>query len=105
MSRLENHVTDVHKIKDKVKKKKLLLMAKENPILNERKYSMYDSDSISDDELIEYEQFKRLALEGDPVKLREGADDSDPDWLMEEAYVMVMKKRHYLKNTRNVRNV
>ena len=52
-------------------------MAKENP--------MYDGDSTSDDELIEYKQFKKLVLDGDLVKLREGADDSDPDWLMDEA--------------------
>ena len=77
LARLENHLTDVHKIKDKVKKKKLLLMAKEN--------RMYDGDSTSDDELIEYKQFKKLVLDGDLVKLREGADDSDPDWLMDEA--------------------
>ena len=97
LAKLENHLTDVRKIKDKVKKKKLLLMAKENPILNEEESPVYDGDSTSDDELIEYKQFKKLVLVGDPVKLREGADDNDPDWLMDEAYVMVMKKEKLLE--------
>ena len=75
-------------------------MAKENPILNEEESPMYEGDSTSDKELTEYKEFKKLVLEGDPVKLGEGADDSDPDWPMDEAYVMVMKKEKLLKKYR-----
>ena len=75
-------------------------MAKENPILNEEESPMYEGDSTSYEELTEYKEFKKLVLEDDPVKLREGADDSDPDWLMDEAYVMVIKKEKLLEKYR-----
>ena len=61
---------------------------------------MYDVDSTSDEELTECKQFKKLVLDGDPVKLRERADDSDPDWIMDGAYVMVMKKEKLLEKHR-----
>ena len=60
-------------------------MAKENPILVEEESPMYEDDSTSGEELTEYKEFKKLVFEGDPVKLCEGADDSDPGWLMDEA--------------------
>ena len=97
LARLENHLSDVHHIKDPVKKKKLLQQARENSILNEEESPMKEGESTTDEDFVDYRKLKKLLVSSNASQLCETAVDSDPNWLVEKSFEIALKQGNLVK--------